>query len=100
MAQLAAKQVLRHNTAWWQACAQGKEGDPERWRSKAAWLQKQADKLWDQAEEVSRAAGHPFKNRHGETERPGPPKVGILEMVVTELRRKVECGELTWPPPA
>ena len=63
-------------------------------------MQQEADRLWDEAEQVSRAAGHPFKNRRGDIEMPGPRKVGILERVVTELRRKVECGELTWPPPA
>ena len=61
-------------------------------------MQWDADKLWDAAEEMSMAAGHPFMNRKDVMVRPRPQEVGILERVVTELRRRVENGDLAWPP--
>ena len=62
-------------------------------------MRRHADREWDKAEAVSMAAGHPFKNRHGHVVIPRPREAGILERVVTELRRQVEANELQWPPP-
>ena len=95
---MASKKVKKHDEAWWAATRAG--GCDHPWfERQAARLQRDADWEWDEAERVSMAAGHPFKNRHGEVVTPTPRKVGILERVVSELRRKVEAQELQWPQP-
>ena len=98
MAQLASKRVQKHKDAWWQAVHAGQRHDPW-WERQSEKLQKSADEAWDKAEAVSMAAGHPFKNRHGENVTPRPRQAGILERVVTELQQQIEDGELEWPPP-
>ena len=95
---MASKKVAKHNEAWWAATRAGL-CDHGWFERQAARLQREADLEWDEAEVVSVAAGHPFKNRHGEVVTPKPREVGILERVVTELRRQVEAQELQWPQP-
>ena len=43
--------------------------------------------------------GHPFKDRDGTMFHPGgPPRLGTFERSLNILVRRIERGELTWPP--
>ena len=97
----ADKQWEWHDKKWWKAAERRmSKADADWWRWKSAWLQEEADRRWAEATEESIKAGHPFKDRDGTTVTPGqgPPRQGTFERSLHILLKRIEAGEVTWPP--
>ena len=72
--------------------------DAEWYRRRSVDMHEEADRLWEEANEESRKAGHPHKGRDGEEVAYEQPRLGTFEQSRKTLVELIEKGEVTWPP--
>ena len=97
----ADKKWKWHDDGWWQAHSQRRilsDADADWWSRTSARLQEEADRRWAEAREESIKAGHPFQDRDGTTVQLGPRRQGTFERSLHILLKRIEAGEVTWPP--
>ena len=99
-ARLADKKRRWHNDDWQTAHRRRsiRARDTEWWSRKSAQLQQEADRLWAEANEESRKAGHPHKGRDGEEVAYETPRLGTFEQSWNILVERIANGQVTWPP--
>ena len=99
-ARLADKKRRWHDDDWQKAHRRRsiRARDTEWWSRKSAQLQQEADRLWAEASEESRKAGHPHQGRDGKMVYIKPPRLGTFEQSCKTLVEFIEKGEVTWPP--
>ena len=88
-----------HDRKWWKAARRRmSDADADWWRRESARLQEEADRRWAEAREESIKAGHPFQDRDGTMVQLGPRRQGTFERSLHILLKRIEAGEVTWPP--
>ena len=68
--------------------------DQRRYHREFEHRQRELDRAWDVAEDVSHKAGNCFKNRNGEWVEPKPREPSMFEQIFEEITRMVRDGEI------